>query len=158
MNGRQPNVLGILCIASIMLIGCSASPSPQSPPVAVASVPSDAPDSTGAPATWQLVDPGGVTSDSTTLEVEVTRLDCANGVTGDLLAPVVTYEEDRVTIRIDAAPNALAAANCQGNDAVPVSVPLSEPLGRRTLIDGACISTDAKGTAECETAERGSYR
>ncbi|MDQ0726057.1 hypothetical protein [Microbacterium sp. W4I20] len=156
MNGRQRDVLGIILVASVVLSGCAAAPAPQPPPTTATPDPSDAPLVPGAPATWQLIDPDSVTSDSTTLEVEVTRLDCANGVTGELLAPVVTYDADRVTIRIDAEPTGSGAANCLGNDAVPVTVTLREPVGERTLVDGACISTDAERTAACESSERGS--
>lgn len=154
MDDRRPGMLGILLIACVGLSGCGAIPSPQASATNASAAAGAAPPVPGAPATWQLVDPGRVSSDSTTLEVEVTRLDCANGVTGELLAPVITYEADRVTIRIDAEPSQLGAANCQGNNAVPVVVELSEPLADRTLVDGACITTDARRTAACVTAER----
>ena len=153
MNNRQWGAVGLIVVASIGLSGCTATPSAQSPTGASAAH-SDAPAQSGVPATWQLVDPDSVDPDSRTLEVEVTRLECADGVTGELLAPVITYDADQVTIRIDAEPRAVENANCQSNDAVPVSVALSEPLGERTLIDGACISTEAQGTAECVTSER----
>jgi hypothetical protein len=142
--------------ASIALSGCAATPSSEPSPAA-AVAPSETPMPTGAPATWQLIDGSTVTPDSTVLEVQVTRLDCANGVTGELLSPVVTYEPAQVTIRVDAKPNGLQAANCQGNDAVPLTVTLSEPIGQRTLIDGACISTEAQRTVECVSSERASF-
>ncbi|MDF2508793.1 MAG: hypothetical protein K0Q52_2652 [Microbacterium sp.] len=156
MRDRQRAVLGLTFIAAMALSGCAAAPAAE--PSATAATASETPVPTGAPATWQLIDESSVTPESTALEVQVTRLDCANGVTGELLSPAITYEAEQVTIRIDAEPNGLEAANCQGNDAVPVTVTLSEPIGQRTLIDGACVSTEARTTAECVTSERASFR
>ncbi|NJI59571.1 hypothetical protein HCX50_09050 [Microbacterium oxydans] len=156
MRDRQRAMLGLTFIAAIALSGCAATPSSEPSPAAVAS--SDTPVPTGAPATWQLTDDSRVTPDSMAFEVQVTRLDCANGVTGEMLSPVITYEAEQVTVRIDAKPNRLEAADCQGNDAIPVTVTLSEPIGQRTLVDGACVSTEARTTAECVASERASFR
>jgi len=75
-------------------------------------------------------------------------------VTGELLDPVIVYESDRVIITVDAAPNGLESADCQGNDAVPVTIELSEPVGERSLIDGACLSPEMQDVAPCLTSER----
>lgn len=158
---RQRSVWGLLFVATIALAACAPTPSQNAPSQDSSSTvepgaPSEAPAPSGDPATWQLIVPDDVTSDSTTLEVEVTRADCANGVTGELLAPVITYQATQVIIRIDAEPSALETANCMSNDAVPVTVTLSEPVGQRKLIDGACLSTDAKRSVECLSSERAS--
>ncbi|WP_417554318.1 hypothetical protein [Microbacterium sp.] len=118
---------------------------------------SAAPAASGSTATWELIEPGSVTAESKTLDVAVTRLECANGVTGELLAPMVTYEADRVIIRIDAEPLDLEAANCLGNNAVPVTVALSEPIGERALVDGGCAGADAADTAPCLSDVRASF-
>jgi hypothetical protein len=70
---------------------------------------------------------------------------------------MVTYEADRVIIRIDAEPLDLEAANCLGNNAVPVTVALSEPIGERALVDGGCAGADAADTAPCLSDVRASF-
>ena len=99
---------------------------------------------------WELADPSSVTSESTTLELGVTRLECSNGVTGEVLDPHVIYEHDRILIRTDVAPLGLDAANCQGNDVVPIVVELAEPVGDRDLVDAACSDDRAASTVFCE--------
>lgn len=106
----------------------------------------------GDPATWQLL--VDVTAQSTDLEIEVTRLGCASGATGEVLEPKVNYEEQRIVIEVDVAPYDADAADCQENDAVPISVDLDEPVGERDLIDGACLDGEAMATTYCETAVR----
>lgn len=110
----------------------------------------------GDTATWELLDESDVSTKSTSLEVGVTRLECASGVTGELLDPVIVYESDQVVITIDAALNGTGGADCQGNDVVPVTVELSEPLGERKLTDGACVPVEMHGMSPCETSERAS--
>lgn len=114
------------------------------------------PQAEGDTATWELLDPNDVSVESTILEVGAVRLECASGVTGELLDPVIVYESDQVVITIDAAPNGPGGANCQGNDVVPVTVELSEPLGERKLIDGACVPMEMHEIAPCVTSERAS--
>ena len=106
------------------------------------------------PATWELADPAVVTAEATTLEVLVTRLECASGVTGDLEAPAVVYGRDEIVIPVDAAYNGDGAADCRGNDAVPLSITLTEPVGDRVLIDGACRDTGAADTTLCDSPVR----
>ncbi len=105
----------------------------------------------GETATWRISNPTDLGRDSTSIEVVVTRLSCSSGITGETLAPVVTYKSEQITIRIDVAPFGGDAADCQGNDAVPVIVQLDQPLGERTLIDGGCLRIDAADTAACES-------
>lgn len=138
MRSRRTAGGGILAtVAGMLLVSCAA-PSAQ----------------TGDPATWELADGAGVSVKSTTIEVLATRLACASGVTGALEDPVVAYGGDEIVIRIDAVDNGVDAATCQGNDAVPVSVALSEPVGDRDLVDGACRLRPAADTALCENPVR----
>ncbi|QTV79195.1 hypothetical protein [Microbacterium sp. NIBRBAC000506063] len=128
---RMRKGLGVIAVASVlMLAGCGSA-------------------ARGDIATWELRDAASVTASTTELEVLVTRLGCANGETGDVHVPQVSYENDRVIVRIDVEPLPSGAYNCQGNDAVPVTVSLSEPLGDRLLVDGACAEADAAITVFC---------
>lgn len=103
---------------------------------------------TGDPATWQLSDPNAVSSSSEQLHIEVTRLDCSGGETGEVLEPQVTYEAEQIIIRVDVVPIS-GLQTCPGNNAVPVTVQLTEPIGSRSLIDGGCALEGVGTTAEC---------
>ncbi len=120
---------------------------------------SSAATNSGIPATWELLNPDTVTAQSTVLDVAVTRFGCANGVTGEVLEPPrITYEAEQIVIQVDVAPLVLNEGdegfNCPGNDAVPITIELIEPIGERHLIDQACLSGPATRTAYCMTATR----
>ena len=103
----------------------------------------------GDVATWEVL--GGASTDSTSIEVGVTRLGCAGGQTGTPLTPGVAYEPDRIIIEINVDPlDPDMAYTCQTNDMVPVTVDLSEPVGDRMLVDGACLMIAAGGTTVCD--------
>lgn len=106
----------------------------------------------GDPATWELL--GDVSAESRTLDIGVTRLGCAGGVTGDVHEPQVSYEEDRIVVEVDVAPLGDDAYDCQGNDVVPMTVELDEAVGERSLVDGACLDGEAGTTALCTTEVR----
>ncbi len=106
----------------------------------------------GDVATWELRSP--VDESSRSLDVLVTRLGCASGVTGDVLAPRVEYEDDRIVVIIDVERFTEGAADCQDNDAVPDVVELDEPVGDREVVDGACLDGEATGTAPCSDPVR----
>ncbi|MFS0866546.1 hypothetical protein AB3M83_04310 [Microbacterium sp. 179-B 1A2 NHS] len=97
---------------------------------------------------WEIREPP--TADSTSIDIAVTRLECASGVTGDVLEPEVTYERDRILIATPVADNHSDAATCQDNDAVPITVVLTEPVGDRLLIDAACLEPEAGDLIACE--------
>jgi hypothetical protein len=131
-----------LCVAAMsvsLLAGCAADDSGRE---------------RGDAATWELLHSAQVDGDAHALEIGVTRLGCASGVTGEVLAPWVVYEKDRIVITVDAAPRGDEPADCQGNDAVPVSVQLDEPIGARELVDGACLEGEAVGTVFCDEPVR----
>lgn len=119
------------------------------PPTSEPSVPG------GDPASWRLLDPDSVTVESRTLRVGVTRTDCAGGHTGQVLEPVVTYEDARVLIRTDVEPLPDGNYTCQGNEEVEIEVALDEPLGHRDLLDAACHDTDV--VAPCDTIIQWGY-
>src|SRR5699024_9385038 len=93
-------------------------------------------------------------SGSTELTIGVKRVQCASGVTGEVLAPVVTYEEARIVISVDVEPLADGAFTCQGNPTVPVQVRLTEPIGHRELVDGGCDDPRAARLIMCEDPVR----
>lgn len=97
---------------------------------------------------WHLEDPDAVTSASTTLDLLVTRVECASAFTGEVLSPQVTVSETEISIRtevewIDVSGGAL----CPGNPHVRVTVELSEPIGVRVLVDEGCLRFDT--TSHC---------
>ena len=69
----------------------------------------------------------------------MSRLGCANGVTGEVLPPDVQVLDDRVVVTFEVAALGPGDATCPGNDLVPYTVELGEPIGDRMLIDGACL-------------------
>ena len=158
MRKRSLISIGVAFVFAASLSACTGSPSVEpSPSESPAPEPTPVPSQVeGSTATWELLGASDVNVDSISLEVGVKRLECASGVTGELLDPVIVYESAHVIITIDAAPNALGSATCQGNDVVPVTVELSEPLGERKLIDGACLPLDMQKIAPCLTSERAS--
>lgn len=131
MAGVRRSKVMVCALATVLLTGCAASEPPGA-----------------ATATWQLASPGAVSPGSQELDVAVTRLGCAGGKTGSVLEPRVKYELDRILIRT----NVVAvdgAQECPGNDAVPVTINLEEPVGDRQLVDAACLDTEATDTIFC---------
>lgn len=103
-----------------------------------------------APATWALPSSPALDSGSTRFTALVTRLDCNSGVTGTVNPPDVQFTADKVVITFTVSPGPAQSASCQSNPEVPFLVELSEPIGDRTLVDGACEAGKASGTAFCE--------
>lgn len=131
MNIAGRSLVGVGTLATVLLVGCAAS-QPQG----------------AAVATWQLVETRSVTSLSQELHVSVTRLGCASGKTGSVLAPQVKVEADRILIRTDVA--ALEGAHeCPSNDSVALTINLGQPIGDRQLVDAACLETEASSTTFC---------
>lgn len=92
-------------------------------------------------------------SDAASFAVLVTRTGCSGGVTGDVLDPHIVSEPDRIVITFTVvALNPSATYTCPGNTAVRTVVDLDEPLGDRSLVDGACLDgSPAQRTSSCET-------
>lgn len=107
------------------------------------------PPQVGVAATWTPAQPESIDAHTVTFEVFATRLECASGKTGELLAPVVVMGDKEVVIRIDAKPRHSGADTCQSNNPVRVGITLTEPLGHRSLVDAACLSGEAVRTAAC---------
>lgn len=106
-------------------------------------------DTRGDAATWQLMAAPEPTADGSKLYLGVTRLGCANGVTGEVLQPTVVVEEDRVLIstRVE---HFSGGADCPGNDVVPLEIELGPDALNKDVIDAACLSEgEAAGTSPC---------
>jgi hypothetical protein len=103
----------------------------------------------GATATWELVEPTRLDENSTAINIAVTRLGCAGGITGETLPPEITYEPERVIVRVDVEAPDGRDDSCPGNDAVPLTVQLAEPIGSRLLIDGGCLRPDGGESIRC---------
>jgi hypothetical protein len=122
---------------------------PDSNP-AIPDVTATIPPQQGASATWVLATPGDVDSRSTSVTIEVTRLECAGGRTGAIMPPAVSLGTRDIIVRADAEPlPGNAAQSCPGNDSVTVTVALPEPIGDRSLVDAACVQGEAVRTSMC---------
>jgi hypothetical protein len=144
-------VIGALSCLALFLGGCGASASDiggaASPTETARDTRSSAPEM-GDIGTWELLN-SSITSDSTVLQLGVTRLACASGVTGAVLDPVVQVQRERIVIRTDVKALSPGGYTCQGNNSVPVTVELDEPVGKRELVDAACLEGRAVNTAAC---------
>jgi hypothetical protein len=101
----------------------------------------------GDPATWTITD-GAITSETQQFEALVTRLGCAGGVTGEVLEPDISLGADDVTIEF-AVDSISGDQSCPDNDQVAVNIDLGEPIGDRSLVDGACSIREAATTLFC---------
>lgn len=104
---------------------------------------------TGDLGSWELLNASEITSESTTLKLGVTRVDCASGITGTILEPQVTLEKDRITVRSDVERAKAGVGTCQSNNVVPVTLELQEPVGNRELFDAICLDEYKLTTAFC---------
>lgn len=82
----------------------------------------------------------------------VSRIACADGVTGRVQEPVVTYQTDRIVIQVDVEPLRPSEASCPGSEQVPVRVDLSEPVGEREIVDGTCL--ERRDLVDCQRPAR----
>lgn len=109
-----------------------------------------APRPPGEPAVWRLRDAADVSTASRSLTVEVTRLGCNGGMTGVVHDGRVEANDARVVVTFDVAATSPGAHTCPGNPWVPMEIELGEALGRRQLVDGACMPEGpAVGTGFC---------
>lgn len=101
-------------------------------------------------ATWRLADGETLTRDTTTFTALVSRLDCNNGVTGEVNDPVLDETDEDVVITFTVSPDDPPAADCPSNDEVPYEVQLPRALGQRSVVDGACALPEASTTSTCQ--------
>ncbi|MCC6498400.1 MAG: hypothetical protein IT193_19300 [Propionibacteriaceae bacterium] len=103
----------------------------------------------GDTATWTLAEPDRVNPASTSFTMDVTRLGCAGGKTGTVLEPTFSISDTQIIIRANVKPAATGGARCPGNNSVPVTLTLDEPIGNRDLLDASCLEGDAVSTLPC---------
>ena len=147
-------VLGVMATAA-----CGSSRSvatgglPSTTGLGVSDTPSSATTAlTGAVAIWSVDPSDPLTSASTSFTAHVTRVGCNDGNTGLVRQPDVSSSPTEIVVRFSVEPRQdVAAPSCLGNDSVPVVVHLSEAIGDRRLIDGACLAGgEAATTALCK--------
>ena len=68
----------------------------------------------------------------------VSRVECAGGRTGRVLAPVVAEDEQRVVVTYTVERTPDKGATCPGNQPVGQTFTLEQALGNRPLFDGSC--------------------
>ncbi len=101
-------------------------------------------------AAWDLRTPQKVTPDSTSLDVDVYRLECSGGTTGTVEEPNVTYEPERILIRGLLSDLPDGSYTCLGVSPAPATIELSEPVGNRTIMDASCLEEDNTDLTGCE--------
>lgn len=106
----------------------------------------------GDAAVWDLGLDQRLQRSSTRFTALVSRLDCNNGITGEVSAPEIHISESEVVVTFSVAPMRPHAAACPANDQVPYTVDLGEPLRDRALVDGRCLAGgEAATTSFCAT-------
>ena len=129
-------------VVLVSLTGCGELTGAGSPPAHEASILGDA-------ATWQVMAAPEPTAEGSTLRVGVTRLGCANGVTGEVLEPTVVVDGEKVVITTTVE-HFSGGADCPGNDVVYLDVELGPDALGKDLVDAACLDDgEAVGTAAC---------
>lgn len=78
--------------------------------------------SSGEPALWDLPDTTTIDASTQTVEIAVHRVECASGVTGEVLPLDVEEGEAQVVITAAVAHNHETAADCKGNEPVLVTL------------------------------------
>ena len=81
----------------------------------------------------------------------VSRVECANGRTGRVLAPAVTEDDERVIVTFTVERTPDGDATCPGNRPVRQSFELEQPLGDRMLYDGSCPRPEDE--MDCESRQ-----
>lgn len=103
----------------------------------------------GDAAVWEIDETAPPTAESTAFTALVTRLGCASGETGNVQEPQIALEPDRVVVTFSVESLSGGDESCPGNKFVPYEVEVDEPIGDRTLIDGACLAEEAESTSFC---------
>lgn len=99
-----------------------------------------------APAVWELDRTQPLVDTATSFTALVTRLGCNGGVTGKVVQPGIEMTKSQIVVTFQVTPGVPAAANCPGNNPVPFSVELGEPIDGRQLVDGRCLPGGAAET------------
>ncbi|WP_153011685.1 DUF6174 domain-containing protein [Serinicoccus chungangensis] len=143
-SGLRWPVLGtiVAAVIGLGLTSCGNLESTAGSPTSKTDIPQDA-------ATWQVIAAPEPTPRGATVHLGVTRLGCANGVTGEVLEPTVLVEEERVVIStpVEHFPG---GADCPTNDVEYLDVELPADALGKDLVDAACLNGgEAATTAAC---------
>jgi hypothetical protein len=85
-----------------------------------------------------------LTGKTTAFDAVISRTGCSSGKQGQPQTPTVDYTETTVTITVRIEPH-VGSGTCQGVAGVPYRIHLTQPLGQRTMVDGACIPPGTDG-------------
>ncbi len=125
-----------ICLSTVvgasLLAGCTSTPSNDG---ATSPTPFDT--AGRAAAAWTLSVGASPSPDSRSVEVDVHWVPCASGVAVADPRPVLSYSDTTVALTVWGTPPAGTDFDCQGNKVTTIEVPLGEPLGDRTLVQGA---------------------
>jgi len=88
-------------------------------------------------AVWDVGSQQQLSPGSTGFTAIVERTGCTGGEQGTPEKPVIEVGPSTITITFRLGPH-IASGTCQGTEGVPYRVRLPEPIGSRTLVDGAC--------------------
>jgi hypothetical protein len=96
------------------------------------------------PAVWGVAPGQHLTATTVAFDAVVARAGCSSGKQGRPQRPIVRYAETTITITVRMRPH-IDSGTCIGSAGVPYRIHLTQPLGHRTLVDGACIPPGTDG-------------
>lgn len=106
----------------------------------------------GAPATWYIDRNDPPTPGTTSFTALVSRVSCSDGRTGQVLAPNVAVEHDRIVVTFEVEALPPGRYTCPGNNDVPYRVDVREPIGSRSIVDGWCLDRETPEPGLCPDA------
>ena len=117
--------------------------------MALAGCGDDAPEpKRGESATWEVDSERPPQPTDMKVLALVSRVECAGGRTGRVLAPVVAEDEQRVVVTFTVERTPDKGATCPGNRPGGQTFTLGQALGNRLLFDGSCPRPE--GGTDCE--------
>ncbi len=109
----------------------------------------------GEAATWDIDPDAPPQPDAASFPVLVTRVACNSGETGEVFRPRIEEAQGTVVVTFAVAPQPVGGSyDCQGNKPVRTEVQLAEPVGDRTVVDGACRTSLPNGQPVCRDEQR----
>ena len=90
------------------------------------------------PARWAPASDADLSAEATSIDVLVNEVGCASGEPADgrIATPEISYSDDAVVVTIRVVPRP-GPQTCPSNPDTEYTLELDEPLGERTLLDGA---------------------
>lgn len=109
----------------------------------------DEKDESFEPAVWSINGGSPVGPDDESFVAQVMRVECNSGQTGEVRKPTFAISERRIVVTFGVEPSSQGDVTCEGNAPVAYTVELGEPIGRRDVVDGACLSGPVADTGLC---------